>query len=773
MYDQPDTCYCRGMPKRWLALVPAAALALFAWAAPAGGALDWECSFTQSAATTPPSGPWGPCFLPGSLDAYATAEEGYLWLRTELSLMEPAAVILGPLGFSERIFLNGEQIGATGGSGPGFVAPVALYRGYTLLPDHSLSRQVLHLRLYHRSHSWMENGVELVRLQALNLQLFLLNLRYLGARSVLLLLLVSLGIYALYTFSLERRVVLLHLGLASLCTALAGAVSVLLTLRLPFVTTLRLFPLFELLSVCFLLLAAWEYLLEKRGSRLIPFVAFLAAAGAAGLVVKQLPALLALRAAQYAALGLGYLSAAVIAAIGIARGRFIGIPLLVFFLLACGSLVLSLLDPLGRVRMLQANYGLEFVTALLAAVISGWERFRMSRSFRDSGQQLESKVRADQELLAKIREGKGRLENRNLESMILASRLLESAQKQAFTIAQIMISIEQSAAAEGEVMSKERDILNLTAQVDTQIGGFSRELGSALEELQALEVKSRSITQAVAQIIGIADKTHMLSLNASIEASKAGEAGRGFAVVAQQIRKLADVTRTVSDQVSALIRESNLAIVKNVDTAQGLMQGYTEIMKQSDRIRAMIEHNAGALEEVTRAHSSVKDSVADVDRTIKTILEVSRDLRQMTGSLGAAFSWFDEALRITDSARRDGRAEAALQSAAGAELSLRRTETLEPEPLLQRSQLLESPTGGRQAPAGGEAVSEREGEPEEVGELEPVEPEPREGEAAVPPAERPRFDGMAPSGPQAAAPAAPVEELEEAEELEELEALEE
>jgi methyl-accepting chemotaxis protein len=728
-------------------------------------ALDWKCSFTQSAATTPPSGPWVPCVLPGSLDAYASAEEGYLWLRTELSLLEPAAVILGPLGFSERIFLNGAQIGATGGTGEGFVAPVALYRGYTLLPDRSLSRQVLHLRLYHRSHSWLEKGVDLVRLQTLNLRLFLLNLRYLGARSVLLLLMVFLCFYALYVFSLERGVVLLHIGLASLCTALAGTVSSLLTLLFPFVAALRVFPLFELMSAAFILLAVWGYLLENRSSRLIPFVVFLVGVGAAGLVVKQLPALLTLRAVQYAVLGLGYLAAVAITATSIGRGKRIGIPLLVLFLLACGSLALPLLDPLGRVRLLQANYGLEFVLALLVALISGWERFRMSRSFRDSSRRLESKLRADQELLAKIREGKGRLENRNLESMILASRLLESAQKQAFTIAQIMISIEQSASAEGEVVAKERDILNLTTQVDSQIGGFSRELGSALQELQDLEVKSRSITQAVAQIIGIADKTHMLSLNASIEASKAGEAGRGFAVVAQQIRKLADVTRTVSDQVSSLIRESNLAIVKNVDTSQGLMQGYAEIMKQSDRIRAMIEHNAGALEEVTRAHSSVKDSVADVDRTIKTILEVSRDLRQMTGSLGTAFSWFDEALRITSSARREEQGEAAPQTAAGAELALGRTEMLEPELMPQRPQMLVTPESGWPASAAAEAA-----EAEEVGELEPLEPEP-----VAPPSSGVEVTGLSeapPAEPGAAAPAATVEDLEEVEELEELEALE-
>jgi methyl-accepting chemotaxis protein len=739
------------MPKRRLALLAGGILTLLTWAAPIGGALDWESSFTLSATTTPPSGPWQPCFLPGSLDPYASAEEGYLWLRTEISLVEPAAVILGPLGFSERVFLNGEQIGATGSSGQDFVSPVALFRGYTLLPDHNLPRQVLHLRLYHHSHSWVEKGVELVRLQTLNLRLFLLNLRYLGARSVLLLLMVFLFVYTVYIFSLERRIFLLHLALASLCTALAGTFSVLLTLLLPFVTALRIFPVFELLSASFLLLAAWGYLLEKRSSRLIPFVVFLVGAGAAGLVVRQFPALLALRGAQYAVLGLGFLASAGIAAASIARGKRIGIPLLVLFLLACGSLLLPLLDPLGRVRLMQANYGLEFVLAMLVAVISGWERFRMSRSFRDSSRRLESKLDADQELLAKIREGKGRLENRNLESMILASRLLESAQKQAFTIAQIMISIEQSAAAEGDVVARERDILNMTTQVDSQISGFSRELGSALQELQDLEVKSRSITQAVAQIIGIADKTHMLSLNASIEASKAGEAGRGFAVVAQQIRKLADVTRTVSDQVSALIRESNLAIVKNVDTSQGLMQGYAEIMKQSDRIRAMIEHNAGALEEVTRAHSSVKDSVADVDRTIKTILEVSRDLRQMTGSLGTAFSWFDEALRITGAARRE-------EQGRGAELTLGRSEMLEPEGLPQRQPLLETHGAEAQPTAAADAA-----DAEEIGELEPLEPEP-----ASPPA--PTSGAARAAELEEAGEAAVVEAVEE---LEELEALEE
>jgi hypothetical protein len=78
--------------------------------------------------------------------------------------------------------------------------------------------------------------------------------------------------------------------------------------------------------------------------------------------------------------------------------------------------------------------------------------------------------------------------------------------------------------------------------------------------------------------------------------------------------------------------------------AQGMVQGYREIMSQSERIRQMIEANAAAMEEVTRSHKEIQDGVAGVDRTIRTILEVSRDLREMTGSLAKTFSWFEEVL---------------------------------------------------------------------------------------------------------------------------------
>jgi methyl-accepting chemotaxis protein len=197
-------------------------------------------------------------------------------------------------------------------------------------------------------------------------------------------------------------------------------------------------------------------------------------------------------------------------------------------------------------------------------------------------------------------------------------------------------------------VAKERDILGYTEEVDTLITKFNVQIQDTLAEMEALYQRSIVIRKAVSQIIGIAEKTHMLSLNASIEAAKAGPAGKGFSVVAQEIRKLADLTRTVSDNVSAVIKDTNRGVEKGVGRIKGLGSGFSEIMKSSEEIRSMVADNSQALEDVSRAHSDIRDGLAGVDTLIRSILEVSRGMRQMTDRLASAFSWFGETLKLKE-----------------------------------------------------------------------------------------------------------------------------
>lgn len=74
-------------------------------------------------------------------------------------------------------------------------------------------------------------------------------------------------------------------------------------------------------------------------------------------------------------------------------------------------------------------------------------------------------------------------------------------------------------------------------------------------EIKKFETKSSSIAEIIQTIKSISDQTNLLSLNASIEAAKAGEFGKGFSIVAQEIRKLSEQTKVAADQVKKLIIE--------------------------------------------------------------------------------------------------------------------------------------------------------------------------------------------------------------------------
>jgi methyl-accepting chemotaxis protein len=348
-------------------------------------------------------------------------------------------------------------------------------------------------------------------------------------------------------------------------------------------------------------------------------------------------------------MALSFAALAVVSARALVRARFQRAArqfvLLLLLLLAMGWDVLCHLAAPG-LDPLEFLPGL--ILALFGANLLAVQLFRAQGMYRQTSAELVERIENDWEMIERIREGKELLEKRNIDIMKLSGRLLESAQKQALTLGHLIVSLEEAGTGEARVVAKEKDILGYTGEVDTLITKFHAQIQDTLAEMEALYQRSIVIRKAVSQIIGIAEKTHMLSLNASIEAAKAGPAGRGFSVVAQEIRKLADLTRTVSDNVSAVIRDNNRGVEKGVGRIKELGAGFSEIMLQSDEIRSMVADNSRALEDVSRAHHEIRDGLAGVDTLIRSILEVSQGMRQMTDRLASAFSWFGETLKLKE-----------------------------------------------------------------------------------------------------------------------------
>ena len=126
--------------------------------------------------------------------------------------------------------------------------------------------------------------------------------------------------------------------------------------------------------------------------------------------------------------------------------------------------------------------------------------------------------------------------------------------------------------------------------------------------VESFEGKIHSVHRVTEMITSVVEKTHLLSLNASIEAARAGDAGRGFSVVAEEIRKLAESAGSSADQIEALIRQledESKRIAHETramrDDVRGGRQDLEAIFAALEKVQGAVTEASQRAEEITRA----------------------------------------------------------------------------------------------------------------------------------------------------------------------------
>ncbi len=138
------------------------------------------------------------------------------------------------------------------------------------------------------------------------------------------------------------------------------------------------------------------------------------------------------------------------------------------------------------------------------------------------------------------------------------------------TMGEITDATEATAAMAGAGQSS-------LASMERAMGGLGQATSTISEKLSVISDRATNIGSVVTTITKVADQTNLLSLNAAIEAEKAGEAGRGFAVVAREIRRLADQTAVATLDIDNLVREMQSAVSSGVME----MDRFTEEVRRS------------------------------------------------------------------------------------------------------------------------------------------------------------------------------------------------
>jgi methyl-accepting chemotaxis protein WspA len=170
-----------------------------------------------------------------------------------------------------------------------------------------------------------------------------------------------------------------------------------------------------------------------------------------------------------------------------------------------------------------------------------------------------------------------------------------------------MTEVNDMAAHTGDMAAGGRDNL---ASMDGTMRHLADSTTSFSAKLAVISERAAHINLAVTTIAKVADQTNLLSINAAIEAEKAGEYGLGFLVVAREIRRLADQTAVASLDIERMVKEMQNAV----------SAGVMEMDKFSDQVR-------GGVSEIGEISARLGDIISAVQGISGRFGQVTEGMR--------------------------------------------------------------------------------------------------------------------------------------------------
>lgn len=257
-----------------------------------------------------------------------------------------------------------------------------------------------------------------------------------------------------------------------------------------------------------------------------------------------------------------------------------------------------------------------------------------------------------------------------------------TANEQQATAAEIAATTTEIGATSKEISVTSKELLGTMNEVSTvaeqtaTLAGNGQAGLSRMEEtmrhvtdaatainakLAVLNEKAGNINQVVTTITKVADQTNLLSLNAAIEAEKAGEAGRGFAVVATEIRRLADQTAVATYDIEQTVKEIQSAVAAGVmgmdRFSEEVRRGIQEVQQVGEQLSLIIQQvqalaprfvavnegmqaQANGAEQISDALAQLSESSQQTVQSLRQSAEAIGGLNQVANALRGAVARF-------------------------------------------------------------------------------------------------------------------------------------
>ena len=240
---------------------------------------------------------------------------------------------------------------------------------------------------------------------------------------------------------------------------------------------------------------------------------------------------------------------------------------------------------------------------------------------------------------------------------------------------QIAAAVQEMTATIGEISHNSESAANASresAQTAEQGGAVMRAAAATMEKIAtatsvvsdkmtALANRSQEIGKVVNVIQEISEQTNLLALNAAIEAARAGEHGRGFAVVAGEVRRLAERTKTATEEIAGTIRsiqdgthetlqvmaDSRTAVENGMEETSNARKSLDATIESSKQLEQQINLIATAATEQASASGEISESVGQISQLAhentdgaEGAVAALKNLASMAGDLDAMIRQF-------------------------------------------------------------------------------------------------------------------------------------
>jgi twitching motility protein PilJ len=234
--------------------------------------------------------------------------------------------------------------------------------------------------------------------------------------------------------------------------------------------------------------------------------------------------------------------------------------------------------------------------------------------------------------------------SRNIvQGAVSQEEIAQQAQGQALEVSQQFEELTSTASDTAVIAQRTLDASREGQQaVQETLAGMNsirREVSNISKSVKSLSDRSLEIQEIVDTISGIAAQTNLLSLNAAIEASGAGEAGARFAIVADEVRRLAEDSAKSTSRVAGLIKsiqtEIQGLVVGIEDGTKEVEQGYkiaSQAGNQLEQIAQLAQQSSDFANRISEVTRSQVGRVQNVTQAVQTIVATAQSAREQSQS---------------------------------------------------------------------------------------------------------------------------------------------